>query len=319
MLRVVGPLALGLAVVAPAAAQTTPIFRMDCGASWPNCGFAYTYTEHEGQLYRRTRLAGQAPSGRDAVRMTFLPGSGQFEWGWLWVPRDAVGQGNTRYLRWRFRIVSPVRWRASNGNNVGGKLVILGNLCEKSPYSPTRVISNIEGRSDGAFLRTEHNISGPPSRTDVASLAHDTWHSVQMEVRSSSTSSQSNGLLRMFLNAANASPSSPTGQSSGGFALRTDGWATAGGCADSNLAFGNTFNAMASGENAVLDVADFEYDDQFDPNWNRGGSSGGTTITPPQGVHIITASAFGLLPLSALTMLLRGLRRRSGGRQADRG
>jgi hypothetical protein len=318
MLRVVGPAVLGLALAAPAAAQMTPIFRMDCGTGgsrYPACGFDYVYTEHEGRYFTRTRVPGGSPSGRDSVRMAAIPGSAnaQYEWGWIYTPRTAVPQGATRYIRWRFKIVSPVRWRAVNGNAAGGKLVILGNTCEKSPHSPTRVISNLDASGGTTpFLRTEQNISGPPSRLEITSgLQADVWHNVQLRIRSSSTASSTDGLLSQYQNTANANEGSPTAQSSGGFNLKTTGWSTVG-CADSGMAFGNTFNALASGENFVIEVADFEYDDQFDPNWHTPGSGGGGTgpISAPQGVRIVTAGVLGLLPLSALTMVV-GSRRRA--------
>lgn len=280
--------AIALAVGLGAQAPTTPIFRMNCtAASWPRCGFDFAYTEREGTHFRRERLAGQAPSGRDAVRMTALVNSGQYEWGYIYIPRVAVPQGALRYLRWRFKLVSPIQWRASNGNAAGGKLVILGNLCEKSPYQPTRVISNLDASGGTApFLRTEQNISGPPSRIDTTNgLALDVWHHMQVRVRSSSSASASDGLLSVYLDDANRSESTPTGQSTGGFRLLTAGWSTANGCGDSSIGFGNTFNALASGQHFVIEVADFEYDDAFDPTW--GGTVSGVRPGQPAILRVI--------------------------------
>jgi hypothetical protein len=262
--------------------STTPIFRMNCGtggSSYPACGF-----EHQGgdtQYYTMTRLPGGSPSGSDAIQLDLIPTTEgrQFDITWAQAPEtNAIAQGSVRYIRYRIQIVGPVDWRSSYNdpqgmNRLGTKHAVLGNLCERAPYGPTRVISNI-GSSTGTpatvFWRTEQNIAGPPSRFDISPIVPDVWHNVQIKIQSSSTRSTADGMLYQYIDAANQSESTPTAQSSGGFVLSTAGWTRAEGCADSGIFFGGAaMSTLAPGGHAAFRIADFEYDDAFDPNWGR--------------------------------------------------
>jgi hypothetical protein len=223
------------------------LFRMDCTAAWPSCGFSYTHTQHEGQFWRRTRLAGEAPSGRDAVRITGIQTStvNQYDAGWIFTPRTAIPQGAVLEVSWAQRLNAPIG-RGVNGKAAGGKLVIVGNTCEKSPHAPTRVISNL----DNGFVRFEQNVAGPPSRGETtAGMTPGAWHTYRLTIHSGSSTTSRDGLLVMDVDGREVA------RSSGGFRLQTSGWSTAG-CSDSGIAFVNTFNTLGSGALSV-DVADF--------------------------------------------------------------
>jgi hypothetical protein len=276
-------LAGSVGAVGLAQQQRTPLFRMDCGtggSAYPLCGFSALANDDSslGVHFRRSRIPGGSPSGSDAVQFDLLPVAAHLQHylGWRLDRPPAVPQGASRYLRFRIRLRSPINYTAHSGG-WGAKFVILGDTCE-SDFAPTRVIVNLRdagGNYGAAILSTEQNIAGPPSRVDSPGLAPDVWHSVQVKVRSSSSASANDAMLFFYLDGGNASESRPTGQSSGPFRLRTDGWS--GACSMGFGYFAGT--TLRAGSNVSFQVADFEYDDEFDSSWHLGG--GGTGVTPP--------------------------------------
>jgi hypothetical protein len=312
-----GALVLGLA--STASAQMTPIFRMNCGATganYPLCGFSANVGENtRGTYWQRTWVNGAGPSDEGVVQISHIATSAVAEYyaGWRWDNAPQVAQGSTRYIRYRIKLISPVALPAAQPGKEGwgGKFVIFGDGADwANPPERTRFISNLRhvpGGTTQYLLRSEMNIDGPPSRWDYPNLTPDVWHSVQMKIRSSTTTSSANGRLFMYLDGNNSSESTPTVQSSGDVQINTDGWNGA-------LGFGYYFLTLGPGGRAVYQVTGFEYDDQFDPNWHTGG---GTTPPPPTAptaptnVRIITADAGLLLGASVLaTLVAARLRRR---------
>ena len=313
-----GAVLLGLASTAEA--QTTPIFRMNCGstgANYPVCGFTTTVGEaRRGTFWNRTWVPGAGPNGEGVVQFSHIGTSTQAEYyaGWRFDAAPPVPQGQSRYIRYKIRLMSPVNLPAADGGGWGGKFIIFGDGADWSPNpARTRFISNLRSVPGGLtqyLLRSEMNIDGPPSRMDQGNLTLGVWHSVQMKIRSSSTTSSGNGRLFLYLDGHNSSESTPTSQSSGDVQINTDGWHGA-------LGFGYYFQTLGPGGSAVYQVTGFEYDDQFDPNWHTGGTTPPpppptTAPTAPSNVRIITADAGLLVGASLLaTLVAARLRRRS--------
>jgi hypothetical protein len=96
------------------------------------------------------------------------------------------------------------------------------------------------------------------------------WYSVQIRITSSSTETASNGALHVYINTNNEDR--PTA-SRKGVRINTHGWGR-NTCRGSHIVWGDgSYNPLTDDDvtaNAVVEIADFEYDDQFDPNWAIG-------------------------------------------------
>jgi hypothetical protein len=246
-----------------------PIFRMNCGggASYPLCGFS---TANPGGInglgvyWDRKWVPGAGPQGQGVVEIEHRPQPTNVEHylGWALVNPPAAPQGSTRYLRYKIKLLSPIAWQGVGGQQIrfGGKFIILGDNGDEG----TRIISNIRSSPTAGFsqvmLRTERNIQGAPSRMDTDTLAPDVWHSIQIKVRSSSTTSSGDGHLYTYVDGANASEATPTVQSSGDDQINTNGWTGV-------LGFGYYFDSLGMGGHAAYQVIDFEYDDHFVSSW----------------------------------------------------
>lgn len=246
---------------------STPILRMDCGASgedYPLCGFSNTKGEEShGIFWERSYVPAAGPEGQGVVQFDHLESAVDAEYyaGWEWQDAPDVEQGATRYLRFKLKLLSPILWYGPAGpeQRFGGKLIILGDHEDEL----TRVISNIRSAPEdtGAVIfRTERNIAGAPLRMDSEPVAPDVWHTIQIKVRSSSTLESGDGHLYMYIDDDNASESTPTIESSGDDQINTYGWTN-------TLGFGFFFQALGVGAHASYQVVDFEYDDEFVSNW----------------------------------------------------
>jgi hypothetical protein len=259
--------------------QTTPLFRMDCGvngSAWPLCGFD-VYDTAAAQYYRRTRIPGGSPSGSDATQFDFIPQASalnvDFGYGWALTRASAlppVPQGQARYLRWRLYINSPVNWRTLSDSRWGSKIVILGNNCENAPHQPTRVIQQMRGPGGSnwkyGILNTSQNIDsdGLSEAGPLDPIPIGQWVHIQVKVQSSSTTTTADGRISTYYN--NNNEATPTFQSRRGIVLRSSGWSKAT-CPASWIAFGQSAREAGPGANLSFRVADFEYDDEFDPHW----------------------------------------------------
>jgi hypothetical protein len=294
--------ALALATPSDVAAQMTPILRSNISAATaPNYGCDLWDHSLEGRSYRYTRLPAASPSGSDAMRVTAIDAgdSGQVGFGCAFNQslEPSPPQGAVRYARWRLRFPSPINWTSNyptpGANSAGGKMFILGNSCERDPYMPTRII--LTNQATGVGRNTPHlmlaqNI-GP--QTGWLQVNANQWLNVQIRITSSTTATRSDGRLDLYIN--NNNQGSPTGSVTG-VHIKTAGWGRTAGCGDSFLLWGSgAFNVLATGGTYVQDMADFEYDDQFDPNWNIGGASG-SGPAPPYNLRILSSLApFGVL------------------------
>jgi hypothetical protein len=251
---------------------------MDCGtngSNWPECGFDVSDT-NAIQYYTRTRIPAGSPSGSDAVQFTFLPTTAtnlDFGYGWGLTRASAltpVPQGAARFIRWRLKINAPVNWRTASDSRWASKIVILGNNCENTTHQPTRVIQMLRGPGgnvwDQAILNSSQNIDtgGISDAGPYDPLPIGRWINIQLRVQSSSTTSTPDGRISLFID--NNNETSPTMQSRQGFVLKTSGWSPTT-CDSSWMAFGSSSREVMAGANLSFQVADFEYDDAFDPRW----------------------------------------------------
>lgn len=276
----------------PAAAQMTPIVRLNCtAANYPACGA----TSHEfntgtgahfayGRTWTAVFLPGAGPTGENVVELRMIPlanptANDEFYmgWGWSLTSQPTVPQGTAgrRYARAVMRILSPVNAIGPGGGRWGGKLFILGEDGTNDQWRPlwnwrSNLLDNGDtGDPTHLMFRTERNISA--GRIDIYSLPMDQWLWVQLEITPSSTATATDASLKMYLNQPNRA--TPTVQSTG-YNWLTTGWS---GTSNSRVSFGGYAQAAMTGANVRVQIARFELDDQWDPNWYPGG----TTTTPP--------------------------------------
>ena len=291
-------------------AQTTPIFRMDCGVNgseYPLCGFD-VYDTAAAQYYRRTRVPAGSPSGNDAVQFDWIPSTNtnvDFGYGWGLTRASAlppVPQGAARYIRYRVRILAPLNARTLSDSRWASKVVLFGNNCENAPHQPTRVIGfhDTGGGSDYTrmFVRAGQNIG--PSTANLPLVA-GSWMNIQIKAQSASTTSATDGYVALYLN--NNNEGAPTDRAAG-IPLRTSGWSPST-CAASWTAFGSSAREITAGSTLSFQLADFEYDDAFDPNWSLN-TGGGSAVSPaaPTGLRIMSGAAVPFLPVGAVLSLL---------------
>lgn len=301
-----------------------PILRSNISAATaPNYGCDLWDTPDLNNWYTFSLQPGASPSGNDAIRFTAIRTTllGDNGWGCSFSRslEPSPAQGSVRYARWRMRYVGPVNWRSDNrlgsyeANNrtAPDKMFILGNTCENGSMQPTRVIlwqyAQAPSRSV-PILRFTQNIGPGPELTNVPV---NIWLNVQLKIVSSSSAGAADGSLSIYIN--NNNESAPT-RSAGGIQIKTVGWGRNAGCTGSHILWGDgSFNPLSAADStarAVTDLADFEYDDQFDPQWAIGAPA---MPSAPTNLRIIPAEASVAGPALLAMMLL--LRRRKGGRQ----
>lgn len=251
------------------------LFDMYQSGSYPRYAWDIDPTSAalEGVDWSMSQLAGQAPSGQDAVRLTAIgrvlgtdnetsPG-----WGLSWP--TAVSAGTLWVARWRFRLPSGGQaWRQSHTDGTqgnGAKICIIGDPGEHDPYQPTRCIALMQtggGVYDEVALRACQNIG--PCGSFLYNVSQGVWHSVQMVAQSSSTDGASDGYVDLYLdNNTLGSPDTTTGLTR----IRTGGWSTA--TSDSGiLKFGwMTFQSQLEGNTMSMDFADFQLGTTFNAGW----------------------------------------------------
>jgi hypothetical protein len=304
-----------------ASAQTTPIYRSNFDSGAKPFGFhswddrVEDLPQNTRRYYRQQLVPGLSPSGHAALRITALRvgGAGDAGWGGRFNGEaTAPPQGAVRYARWRIRYISPINWRSDScatppncGSNVRttpDKLFILGNTCENSPYQPTRIIywqyADYPNRAN-PLANFSQNIG--PSAGGFMPLGVDTWLNVQVEIRSSSSTTAGDGQLKVWVNRNDYSnPNQDSGRS---IPIKTAGWGR-NTCSSSHIVFGDgSYNPLSTdgATNAVQEIADFEYDDQFDPQWAIGAAGmpsrpSNFRVTPgPMALSLLPAGMIGLV------------------------
>jgi hypothetical protein len=289
IVRCLGLTALLAGLAAPAAAQVTPLLQLNCTSSnWPACGWG---PMNANAYFSRTMLPGAGPQGQTAMQLAQLPVSSQSQYylGWTSTISNPA-QGVTRYMRFKFKVLGPIALYG-NGDVWSNKFIIIGD-----GDNPTgRVICNLRdnGINEQAMvIQCQRNIDGDPARTGMVALSPDAWHSIQIEMRSSTTTSSGDARIKIWLDGANANYSSPTTQT-GAFQLNAINWG--------NVNIGYYANASAAmSSHIVYQLADVIWDDAFDANFHTGGGGGSTPPGQVSGVRIISAGVVGVFPLGIL-------------------
>lgn len=291
-------------------AQMTPIYQSNFNTGAKPFGF-HSWDDRVENLpqnpvnrryYDQVVVPGITPVGGTALRIIARPigGAGDAGWGGRFNGEaTAPPQGASRFARWRIRYVSPINWRSDScavppncGSNVRttpDKLFILGNTCENSPHQPTRIIywqyADYPARAN-PLANFSQNIG--PSAGGFMALGIDTWLNVQVEIQSSSTINTSDGRLKVWVNRNDYN--NPNQDSGRTILIRTSGWGR-NTCSSSHIVFGDgSYNPLTnqdSSANAVQELGEFEYDDQFDPNWNRTGSPTPGTPSRPTNLRVV--------------------------------
>jgi len=260
---------------------------MYSGGSYPRYAFASDPTNGPlyGVYYSISRLAGQAPSGQDAIRFTGVPTTdvigdvGGADWGQSADMFGPLAQDVPVYIRWRERFVSPLTWiRAQDEGRGQWKSMIFGNNCESEPFMPTRVISfdrrGGDAPVDAVQVFASQNI-GCAEPTNCATEPRplhvlDEWTHIQYKLVPSSTGSATDAVLYAYVN--NNDEASPSSVTPDGFQLKVDGWSTSNACGtNSNFRWGaGTFEPINENAELNCDWADFQIALTFDPSWAIG-------------------------------------------------
>lgn len=254
----------------PISRPITPIFRMDCSASYPHCGWP-SIRESQVHNFRKALRAGAGPGDQDVVEFAFTPNTVHQQHYVGWEHDNAEpppSQGVARYVRYWIRILSPLNL-SGNGGLWGNKLWFVGDTGPNDATS--RVIGIIQPRWTDADLHihASRNVDGYDTRsgTGAIDIAVGMWHAHQFEITSSRTLSSGDGRIRFWSN--NDRQEAPTTQTGGTFQLDTTDW----GDVEFGYFVGETLNRAGS---VIMQLCCFEYDDEFDPNWysRRGRAAG---------------------------------------------
>ena len=235
---------------------------MDCEDAPLDCGWGYV--PEPSPYYSMAHVEDGGPNGEDVVEFDHTPQpSGtpllQYYNGWTKVVESAPPQGSVRYLRFWFKPLTPLDWSGTE-DVWTDKFIILGDGTEPS----TRVICNLRddfwvGNAGNMAINCARNIDGAPSAADGASLDANVWHHIQIEIRSSSTTSSEDARIAMWYD--HNDYDSPTSQSTGPFLLETWGWW--------NISLGFYANAgLAHNGSMRYQLGGFQFDDEFDPSWS---------------------------------------------------
>ena len=215
------------------------------------------------------------------------------------------GPGVVRYARLRFMTVPPINLMGT-GDVWGDKFLI---LADGQDQTNSRVICSLSDNgisSDNLSMTCSRNIDGPPAATPRLAIPPGVWNAIQIEFRSSRTTSSADGSLKVWINSN--SYAAPTGQS-GLFQLNAVNWGSV------NLGFyaGTTLRA---GSRLVFRLSDVQWDDEDDQNYSTGTSGGGNPTRPPaspSNLRIITSALF-VIPFTLLSR-----RRRRTSKHGDAG
>jgi hypothetical protein len=257
----------------------TPIAKFDCAGDYPACN-SDAYNSAGNADFTRSNLGAVGPNGETVVRTTLVaqtPSEAEFDtnaWGWI-VP--SVSQGQCRYHRLRIRFVAPLDWEDESSGRVGVKMVNQGTT---GALDGNRFIANVrsdlfptEDDHDPAHIlnRSEQNINGGDTRIDYHQLGADTWYALQWRICSSTTTSSADADQDLWVN--NNTFGSPSASAVGGFNWDTTGW---GDGATPTVQLDLIAQGPGAANSAIYDIADYEYDDEFDSNWFRSG--GGVVV-----------------------------------------
>ncbi len=255
------------------------IFSMNCASSSDtNCGWPGSVPENAH--HSRTFLQGGGPNGQNAMRFNYLNSGGydEFYLGWSgFIEQENLPQGSTRYYRFRLRYTPETIFNGYNSSGGTGRMLnkylIVGDGCG----SNCRPILQAYTYDMTGNFRVTLQIDGGAYPITVDNLTAGVWYDIQLELNTSSSTSNPNGSYKMWVN--NNNYSSPSAQTSG-FQLNPVRWGY--------VAFGFYSNHVVTSQGQVgMILTDFQAARSFNSNWYGGGS----TTPPPPTVTVPTAPA----------------------------
>lgn len=270
-------LALALVLLATSASAQSLPFVADFSTS-PGAGFDNVIGGSElGVSISKTHLPAGGPAGDGAFRFTWIYDAaqqnatpdywgGEFYYGWTETGRTAPSNGDNRYARFHFRVLSGSNCLAINSLDGGQPEPMRTKILIVGDGGDGRTIASIEctngvGTYD-LYLQNDGGTVGIES-----GLAFDTWYSVQVRTLISSVGS---GSMSMWLN--NDTFGSPD-QTQGSLTTGTTTYDTVG------LGYYSNRNVTSSGTFS-MEFAKLEYADTFDASWFANAASGGGGGSP---------------------------------------
>jgi hypothetical protein len=231
--------------------------RVECGESgehFPLCGADTNFgNSWQGSEIDLTFLANEGPNGRWAAEFHHRPdtatmGEGYFGWNFSESNGCDIQQGESCVVRWWFRTVSPESTGA-----FGAKQFILG---DNDGDDSDRIIGTWREWCSGSCYTfdVDKNIDG--IGPNFVQPAPDTWHSVQVVVRSSSAAATADGRMAIYLDTDDAS--APTDERTGLPLVATwnNGWG-----------FGMFRNMSEDGDHVRYRIYCVELARSFDPTF----------------------------------------------------
>jgi hypothetical protein len=219
----------------------------------------------------------------------------QYYFGWGSVPGlAAVPQGAARYLRFRMYLEPGTNLIGNQGPwSAKGFIVADGQN-----IGTNRIVGHfgVGGINDtDFFVGASRNIDGGIYAVPGQRLVPGRWTNVQFEFQSSTNAGTANGRIRIWIDGANTSLSTPTA-SSGSFVFTTEGWNT--------IAVGRISQTTlrAGGSLAYRIATDWEWDDGFDPGWHQGGTQSTPPPAAPTNPRVIRVSLNLLAPLALVSI-----------------
>ena len=242
------------------------------GAGYPVCNAnAEVNAADNGTEYVKALSTATGPQGQSTIQWTMdRRGTGEKYFGNRFAGLPSIPQGDKVYVRWMIRVTAPMQT-----GDFGIKQWILGD--DEPHPDDQRIIHTLRqwscsGTDNCYTFDTDRNIDG--LGTGIILNSADAWHTVQVEIDTSTTTSSGDGSIKTWMDTNTyASPTTAvTGQSfQAGYA--------------GTLGVGYFGNMTEGGTNVVYRYCCFEYatsadTSAFSTNWTAGGSFWARTLTP---------------------------------------
>jgi len=251
------------------------LLREDCGSggsAWPECGATAVLNEvGQGTDWDWTQRNAAGPQGQTCTEWEwpYPTGSGEAYFGRNWVDAiPTINQGDSVVVRWFFKTISP-----EDTGTFAIKHWILGdqdpNPDENRIIATWRQWETCDASADHCYaMDVDRNINGTNAFFLDPSPA-DTWHSIQVEIDTSSTSVATDGRIKLWLDTDVYA--SPTHSNIPGAIALPSTYA-------GSFGFGVFGETNEAGTNTIYQTCMVEVQtaasgvDAFDANWTNGGS-----------------------------------------------
>jgi hypothetical protein len=251
-------------------------------------GFAGKYTGDGGSQWLLQHLpnGGNAGSGDGAAKITWYQGQEQFNSGWYGGSSGgswpAFSQGDRIFFR--IRLYYPTGEYAWNGTgSQENKMMLFGELCDgdqrliffshqshtTEPCCNAGVLPSNQGVFN-ANVNVGYDCAGPVIMTTGI------WYDVQVEWQSSTTCSNTNGYIKMWIN--NNDYNNPTASITGINMVVTGCCAGSDVTWNSGFSLGNYWTDANNNQNCSTVFDDLEMAGSFDNTWYTSGGTPSDTI-----------------------------------------